>query len=520
MAQSDGTAGAGGVLPAASSAAGKLAANDPVAAERPVAARGGGSAMNFRRWVVFTFLIHVLVIGIDKGGGLVLYLLTANQPKQHGAAGIVASLPFLLGAIANLGLATALVYFVRRGRYTAQQVFETCMAVALGWGGLVAGLALLLVLVVLPWWEPSWAVDPWLAVPFCVVVPLLLVASYGNSTQLATGQVRDYGVVHLVTSLSFLPAFFLFFYAFGGHVADGDVVLGVAWGRLLSTAVVVLATLWLVRKVVLLRVRVHREFLGAGVRYGWKANLTSTLHYLNQRIDLLVLFLLLFETHRHAASDPKVAEGLANTQVAFYSMAVTWAELVWHFPEAMRDLFFSKVAGSSHEQARQLTPVLSRFGLLLSLVGALLIIALVDPIMGTITWVAKGSDAVWFAEWSPSVGAALWWLVPGTAAFTVSKILQADLAARDRLQVCVNAQLLLLVVMLGLDYLWIPTEGAVGAAAASTVAYLVSTLYTLVVYGRETATPVWHCLCPRASDLVYIAEIWTAVLAKLRRWRS
>ena len=90
--------------------------------------------MNFRRWVVFTFLIHVFVVLVDKGGGLVLYLLTASQQAQHGKSGIAASLPFILGAVANLGLATALVYLVRRGRFTPQVCFETGMAVAIVWG--------------------------------------------------------------------------------------------------------------------------------------------------------------------------------------------------------------------------------------------------------------------------------------------------------------------------------------------------------------------------------------------------
>lgn len=475
--------------------------------------------MNFRRWVVFTFLIHVLVVAVDKGGGLILYVLTANQPKEHGAAGIVASLPFILGAVANLGLATALVYLVRRRRYTAQVGFETTMGVALVWGGFVALLAALVTLYVLPWLSPAWTFDPWLVLPFCAVVPLLLVASYANSTQLATERVRDYGIVHLVTSIGFLPAFFAAFYLFGGSVPDGDVSRAVAWGRLASTALVVLVALWLVRKVVTLRVRVHRDFLVEGVRYGWKANLTSTLTYLNQRIDLVVLAAIYF-AQKNGHLGPTFAGELANTQVAFYSMSVTWAELVWHFPEAMRDLFFSKVAGSSHEQARLLTPVLARVGLALSLVGAVGIVLLVNPMMGFVTMLMKGSSDVWYQEWSPVVTASLWMLVPGTVAFTVSKVLQADLAARNHLQTCVNAQLVLLVVMLGGDVLWIPTYGAVGAAAASTVAYVVSTVYTLWAYGRQTATPMSHCLLVQRSDFRYVREIQNAVLTKLRRKRS
>ena len=93
--------------------------------------------MNFRRSVVFTLLIQALVVVIERSGGLVLYALTAKQPAQHGSVGIIATLPFVLSAVANLGLATALVWFVRRGRYSAQSCFEAAMAVALGWGTLV-----------------------------------------------------------------------------------------------------------------------------------------------------------------------------------------------------------------------------------------------------------------------------------------------------------------------------------------------------------------------------------------------
>lgn len=476
--------------------------------------------MNFRRWVVFTFLIHVLVVVVDKGGGLVLYLLTAHKAAQHGKSGIAASLPFILGAIANLGLATALVWLVRRKRYSPQVAFETTMAVALTWGTFVAAVAAAFTLWVLPTIDAGWTFDPWLVLPVCAAVPLLLVASFANSTQLATERIKDYGVVHLVTALAFLPAFFGAYFLWGGKVEDGDVPLGVAWGRLASTAVVVVLALVMVRRVVVLRARVHRDFLGDAVRFGWKANLTSTLNYLNHRIDLVVLGAIALATALGNGLVGAAAEDAAATQVAFYSMAVTWAELVWHFPEAMRDLFFSKVAGSSDRDARWMTPVLSRLGLLISVLGATAILFVVDPLMGLITSVARGSDCEWFRTWSQPVCQALLVLTPGTVAYTVSKVLQADLAARDRLGTCVVAQTAVFVTMIGLDCLWIPTHGAIGAAAASTVAYVVGTLFTVAAYARQTGTPAWRCLFVHGSDFRYIAEILAAVFAKLRGRRA
>ena len=152
--------------------------------------------------------------------------------------------------------------------------------------------------------------------------------------------------------------------------------------------------------------------------------------------------------------------------------------------------------------------------------AAIAIVVVMNPAMGLVTTLARGSDAIWYSGWSEQVGACLWMLVPGTAAFTVSKVLQADLAARDRLQTCVNAQLVVLVTMLALDVLLIPTYEAVGAAAASTVSYVIGTIYTLWAYGRETGTPLWRCLFVHRSDLRYIREIVVAILGKLRSKRA
>ena len=476
--------------------------------------------MNFRRWVVFTFLIHLLVVCIDKGGGLVLYALTAGHREEHGASGIAASLPFILGALANLGLATSLVWLVRRGRSQPQVAFETSLAVALVWGGFIGTAAAVVTLVVLPAIRADWTFNPWLVLPVCASVPLLLVASYANSTQLATERIRDYGFVHLVTSLAFLPAFFAVFWFAGASVPGGDVPLGVAWGRLGSTLIVALLTLWLVRSVVRVRVRVDRPYLREALRFGWKANITSTLGYLNQRIGLVVVAAVVFETALAAGHDKKAAEDLAGIEVAFYSMALTWAELVWHFPEAMRDLFFSKVAGSTDAQARSFTPVLSRLGLLLSVAGAGATLLLIDPAMAMFTTVFKGTADVWYHDWSTDVRAALLALSGGTVAYTVSKVLQADLAARNRLQTCIHAQALTFLTMLGLYVWWIPGHGATGAALATSAAYVTGTVFTLVAYSRQTRTPAWQCLFVHGGDLGYIRDILAAVTGKLRRKRA
>ena len=467
--------------------------------------------MRFARWVVFTFAIHVIVIFMDKGAGLVLYAITAENPQDKGAADLLTILPFIMMSVANLGLATASVYFLRRKEYTLEQVAETTSLVALIWGTLVAVLAILASQFVLPLIQPNWDFSLWYVIPICACVPFLLTTSYYNSIQLAADRVRDYNLVHLVASAVFLPVFFGLYF-----VVDSGVTNGIAFGRLLTAAVVTMVTLWMLRGIARWRPRMHWDFFKSGVTYGWKANLTSVLTYLNHRVDLYFLGFLYIP--KITGVGPQVLKDLQLEQVAFYSMAVTFAELVWHFPEATRDLFFSKVAGSTHEQARAFTPILCRLCLTAAGVGAVVVYFIVDPVMTCVDWVVQ-KDA-WGAKWSEQVGGCMQALIPGTVAFTVAKILQNDLAARGHLNHCLVACCVVLVTMISLDIALVPSHGAFGAAVASSVAYGASAVYTLFAYWSAGGTNPSQCLLIRRSDWSYARQVIAAVREKIWRPRS
>ncbi len=469
--------------------------------------------MNFRRWVVFSFAMHVLVVLLDKGAGIVLSLLLAENPDYKGVADLLTTLPFILMAVANLGLATSLVYFVRRGKHSVQAVAETTGFVAIVWGTFVALAGIGLVLWLVPLLKPEWTVRPSIVWPVCACVPFLLLSSYYNSIQLATERVRDYNLVHVLSSAAFLPSFLLFFWLGGGGPAAAD---GVAYGRLSVSILIACVVVWMLRSTVRLRPRLHREFLRDGLAFGWKANITSVLTYLNHRLDLILLPVL-FVPLLLAGDDAAKA---IKAEIAFYSLAVTLAELVWHFPEALRDLFFSKVAGETHERAKVVTPVLARMCFAVAILGTLLVAVGMGPLFAVLDLVYeawRGKPAVFTTNWLPSVWPAYLWLAPGTACFTLAKILQNDLAARGHLPACIGAGTIAFCTMIGLDVLWIPAQGAIGAAKASSVAYFASAAFTLWAYSRRGGARALECVWPRRGDGVYVREIGAAVWRKLRR---
>lgn len=457
--------------------------------------------MKFRRWVVFSFFIHVLVVVLDKGAGLVLFKILEDEPDLYGALQLITILPFVMMSVANLGLATSSVYYLRKKRFPVHEVAETTSLVALVWGGFVALAAIAVSQFVLPLIQPEWSFRLAYVVPICLCVPFLLTTSYFNSIQLAVEKVRDYNLVHLIASVSFLPLFLFFYFVVGVHSTDS-----IADARIAVAVLMTVIVLWMLRGVAKWRPRMHWAFFKAGITYGWKANFTSVLTYLNHRIDLFVLGFLV--------GTPASGGMAALGPVAFYGQAVSFAELVWHLPESLRDLFFSKVAGASHEESKKFTPILCRLCLAAAVVGGTVLYFAIDPLMSII------SPSAWGEKWQTTVMDCYVVLIPGTVAFTVAKVLQADLAGRGHLNQCMVACSIVFSAMIVLDIALIPEHGAVGAAWASSVAYIASATYTLFAYRANGGGGVFECLIARPSDWEYATELFGAIRDKLWRRRS
>ena len=460
--------------------------------------------MRFGRWVVFTFLVQMVVIALEKGAGFILCGLLADRPDVKGAADMVSQLPFLATAVANLGLATALVYFVRRRRFPPEVVAGTSQWVAIVWGGIVAVALAVLARTIGPRVVPEWNFDLIYVLPVCACVPLLLTASYANSLQLALDRVRDFNLVHLAQSATFLPLFFLLYF-----LLQEDAVVAMAFGRFGTALVIAVLAVVMLRRTIQPEPGVNWTFVQDGVAYGWKANLNSILTIFSHRLDMYLVGILFVV----AGLDGEAAEKVRFDEVAFYSLAMSLAQLVWHFPEATRDLFFSRVAGQSPDEARRFTPIACRLCLAAAVAGGIVVALIYDPLMTLV------QGAKWDELWRGTVGACLWILLPGALTFTVAKVLQNDLAARGHLNLTLSANAVGFCVMLVLDWLWIPAYGARGAAWASTTSYLVGVAWTLVVYRLSGGARIVDCLVPRLSDWRYVRDVWDAVRERLRRRR-
>jgi O-antigen/teichoic acid export membrane protein len=76
------------------------------------------------------------------------------------------------------------------------------------------------------------------------------------------------------------------------------------------------------------------------------------------------------------------------------------------------------------------------------------------------------------------------WLIPGVVCLGVAKIWANDIAARGLPGINMVISLATLLVNISLNLVLIPRMGVSGAAAATTIAYVVAAFLTLIVYLR------------------------------------
>ena len=180
---------------------------------------------------------------------------------------------------------------------------------------------------------------------------------------------------------------------------------------------------------------------------------------------------------------------LGSAALGHYAMASAAAELLLIVPEAVTTPLMKRLLQQDAGMDK-LTPLALRLTATVML-GACLCMALIGE------WLIV---TLFGAEYQPAYPALLA-LLPGLFGLCYASILRLDLLGKNRpgtvsLMMGAGAALNLL-----LNVILIPAYGIVGAAMASSIAYLAVTLAMLLLYCKLSGVALWQTLLVLPSDL-------------------
>ena len=189
---------------------------------------------------------------------------------------------------------------------------------------------------------------------------------------------------------------------------------------------------------------------------------------------------------------------LGPADVGIYALGVVVAEALWQVPQAAAVALFPRTARTEAAGSAEFTCAVSRHVLLIaSLIGVVL--AIVAPILIPLIFGTRFRPAI----------AVVWWILPGTVALSLGKLMSAAIAARGKPEYSSVFALVALAVTVLLDFLLIPRMGIRGAALASSVAYFVDSLLLAAKLRRLLAVRWSDLLIIKRSDLVLYRRFWT-----------
>lgn len=371
-------------------------------------------------------------------------------PDGKGAYTLATLMPFMLALFLSGGIGLANVYFAGSQRIDVARLTANTLAYALL---ATAAAALIVAALIL-----SGALARWMpGVPMQVVIlasfwlPLSLLNSLLLNILQGLRRIREVNFANLTQALVTLAATGIFVIMLGWGLVGAVVA---TW--LGAAAALAMAVRYLRREGASFRPRWDAAVLRPTISYGLRGHIGSIFQFLNYRLDTFI-----------------VNGFLGTSGVGFYGSAVSLGELLWQFPNAVGFVIFPKSSASRPEEMNRFTPRVLKLTLGILVLGAV-VLALAGPFL---------IELLYGPAFAPSYPPLLA-LLPGVVLMGGSKILANEMAGRGYLQynsICAGLSLVLTII---LDLTLIPRFGAVGAAAASSLAYAAYFVLALWFYLR------------------------------------
>lgn len=208
--------------------------------------------------------------------------------------------------------------------------------------------------------------------------------------------------------------------------------------------------------------------------YGIKSYLQILAGHLIYQIDLYIIAYL-----------------LGAKQIAFYSIAVGIATLLWYLPNTVGVVLFPALSSEDNEKDIHIfSALVCRHTLVTTSLGAICL-ALIGKYLILLFY---------GAQYIRSVNAMLL-ILPGVVAMSIYKILTRNFSSRNRQQVSIMAATISLIVNICLNFAWIPKYGIEGAALASTVSYIFAGALLVFKVKLDSDMPLRKLLVVNASDI-------------------
>ncbi len=400
-----------------------------------------------------TFLSHYGATfagqGLILGLGTLTGILSARilGPSGRGEYAAIILWPTALMMVLSFGINQAVAYYGGKRAYSISELSTGSLVVGLVQSVLAVAIGLAIIPLVLGKYS---ATVRHLEILFVLFTPAAILSVFAGNLFQGIPDLLRFNIIRVMSPIAY---FLGLVYVIASKRVSLDAVI---YSQIASYVIALVVGVVLVA--ILLKPRFHwsRAIIPDLVHYGGRVQVTNIANYFNQRVDQLVLSLVV---------PPK--------QLGFYAVAVTVATGLTVFSQAAGIVTFSRGASQSPEQCRATIGVSFRAALAWLVASSALVYFLTPALIHLIFGSAFDGSIL-----------ACRILLPGTVVLGLNQVLYNGASALGRPGLPSIAEgVSIALTAIGL-YLLVPKYGYIGAAIVSSIAYAVSFVIMLVLAAR------------------------------------
>lgn len=390
-------------------------------------------------------------------------------PQGNGQFTVALLFPMVLVTFLNFGIGSANIYHIGSGKVSLSTALRVSIRLWLvlgiagtfiGAAGIYFGAVKILpgIDVNLLWWSLA-------------VFPVTLGQSYLISIFQGLQRFREFNIVSLVQPVVTLVLVIAI--TVTGAVNVGYLIAAYITGLV---AAIAMSVYYLVsREFPANAMADEAGYFSNAINYGYKSNLSNILAYVNYKADIFLVNFL-----------------IGTSAAGIYIIAVQLVERLWMLSQSVSIILFPRLSQLSddEEKRREITPIICRWVIALTLLGGALLAVISLPLIGLL-----------FGEAYREAVVPLLFLLPGILAGSGTRILANDIAARGRPELNMYTAWAVVIVNIAGNIVLIPLYGLAGAAIATSIAYMLNLCLKLLIYGHFTGNKWWDSLFIKAGDV-------------------
>jgi O-antigen/teichoic acid export membrane protein len=430
-----------------------------------------------------TFVASLAAAAI--GFGLSILLTRGLGTVGLGTYALALLLPNTMVLLLEFGITYANVFHIGRGDVNAREVMRANLWI---WSfvtaiGLVAAGAIIYFKGAQ--WFPGIPTSMMIVAVFSF--PPNLLQFYCRSILQGYQDFRRYNYLTIIVQLTtfVLSAVLILGFGLGVGAALGAFFVG----QVLSLLFTAIALAPYLRGAPKDEVREHWWTYGrSAVSYGWKQHLGAVAAFVNYRVDLFFVNLL-----------------ISPATAGVYYIAIQLGESMWMISKVVSTVLLPRLAElHGEEQTRlELTPLITRLVFCFTLAAAI-VVGVLSPLIVRL-W---GPDATMAAN-------VLLWLLPGIVMGAATRIIAYDFSARGKPIYNSYLSIIVMVINVAANLILIPRLGIIGGAISTTIAYTVNSVATAVLYRRFSDLPTWKLFVMQPEDFALLKEAGVLAFARL-----